>query len=100
MVTESLNKKNVTTGSIAIEVGSDRLLRIPVPVGPAKVDEAVPMMEELIEVVLRHYNKGKNMNPTDVARATAAVAEAVARYQNTLTEEKYNGKARKPRSGN
>ena len=98
MVSDGPNTKNVTSGTLQFEVGSDGLIRVVIPVAEAKADEAVPLIEELYTVALINYNRAHNLNPRDVAQCLRSVAEAIERGQMKLVEDKYNGKARKPRS--
>lgn len=100
MATDDVSKKNVTSGSIEFH---DRLtdpLRAPVPVSETKHDEAVALMTELQAVMRKHYLQSDKMNPIDIARCCYTLANMWNGRQLRITEEKYNGKARIPRTGN
>lgn len=98
MPTESLAKRNVTSGTVTIRFASGDVLEVPIPVAKEKRDEAEPLMEDVFRVVIAQYNKTKNMNPRDVSNVLRQIADAFERYQLTFTEDKYNAKARIPRT--
>lgn len=98
MATESLNKKKTTSGYLQFKVGSDGLIQVRIPVGEAKAEEAVLLIEDLYTAALTGYYKSHRLNPRDVVECLRSVADAIERGQLKLTEDKYSGRARKPRT--
>lgn len=97
MVSDDGTKRSVTSGSLQFPVGLDGLVRVVIPVSESKADEAVPLIEELYTDAINNYYKANNLSPADITRCLRAVAEAIERHHMKLTEDKYNGRARKPR---
>jgi len=92
MVSESLAKRNVTSGTVQFKVGSQGLVEIVVPVAYDKKYEAIALIDEIAKLALIHYYKTTRLNPRDVAQSLHRVADAIEANQRMITEDKYNGK--------
>lgn len=96
MPTESGYKKPVASGALEFRIGSDRFLRVQIPVASTKTESAVPLIEEVVTAVINRYNSDTLLNPRDLANILRSVAAAVESNQRTITEAKYNDKKTRP----
>lgn len=94
MASDDGSKRNVTSGVISF---TDRLtdpILVELPVGESKAEEAQALIEDLFNVMRRHYLRSNRLTPQDVARCADAVARTWHNKSQRITEEKYNGDKR------
>jgi hypothetical protein len=89
MVTESLAKKGVTSGTITIVQDLTEPIVIDVPVGPAKFEEGSQLMEELWAVMMKHYRRSDRLSPRDTIRCLENIEREWSRHEQSITISKY-----------